>query len=119
MVDLPDSGERVNVEMELVLGTLIVGSNIPGGDACEFGGRAWINFLNFSDGSAVTTSPNGSVSTFIAGGLIVGTKTIQLPGTGQFETEIRTSDTKTRALPPPIASAVPRGNRISWREIAQ
>ena len=119
VVDLPDSGERVNVEMELVLGTLIVGSNIPGDNACEFGGRAWINYLNFSDGSAVITSPNGSVSTFIAGGLIVGTKTIQLPDTGQFKTEIRTSDTRTRAGDPPIRSAAPRGNRISWREIAQ
>jgi len=119
VVDLPESGERVNVEMELVLGTLVVGSNIPGGDACEFGGRAWINFLNFSDGSAVVTSPNGSISTFVSGGLIVGTKTIQLPGTGKFETEIRTSDTKTKTQAPPIAAAVPRGNRISWREIAQ
>ncbi len=118
VVNLPESKERVNVEMELVLGTLIVGSNIPGDSACEFGGRAWINFLNFSDGSAITTSPNGSVSTYIAGGLIVGNKTIQLPG-GKFETEIRTSDTKTKPLPPPIATAVPRGNRISWREIAQ
>jgi Tfp pilus tip-associated adhesin PilY1 len=118
VVNLPESKERVNVEMELVLGTLIVGSNIPGDSACEFGGRAWINYLNFSDGSAISTSPNGSVSASVAGGLIVGTKTVQLPG-GKFETEVRTSDTKTKALPPPIATAVPRGNRISWREIAQ
>ena len=118
VVDLPDPGERVNVNMELVLGTLIVGSNVPGGDACSFGGYGWINFLNFSTGLAVTTSPNASVSTFISGGLIVGTKTIELPG-NKFETEIRTSDTKTKALPPPIGPAVPRGNRISWREITQ
>ena len=33
-VDLPISGERVNVDPKLQLGTLIVASNIPANDAC-------------------------------------------------------------------------------------
>ena len=33
-VDLPDAGERVNVEMKLRSGTLIVGSNVPQISAC-------------------------------------------------------------------------------------
>jgi Tfp pilus tip-associated adhesin PilY1 len=115
VVNLPEQGERVNVNMELVLGTLIVGSNVPGGDACSAGGHAWINFLNFSTGLAVPGST--SVSTFIDGGLIVGVKTIQL--NDEFKTEVSKSNTEIKPVDPPVPPAIPRGNRISWREIAQ
>ncbi len=118
VVNLPDSGERVNVNMELVLGTLIVGSNVPQSTACSSGGYGWINYLDFATGLAVTGSPNQSVSVIQDGGLIAGIKTIQLPG-GQFKTEIRKGDGTNAVGTPPIGPAAPRGNRISWREIAQ
>jgi Tfp pilus tip-associated adhesin PilY1 len=128
VVDLPDSGERVNVNMELVLGTLIVGSNVPQSSACSSGGYGWINYLDFRTGSAVGSSGtvggsglggingNGGVSVRMDGGLIVGTKTIQLPNK-EFRTLIRMGDGSNREGTPPPPPLLPQGNRISWREI--
>ena len=118
VVNLPDSGERVNINMELVLGTLIVGSNVPQSTACSSGGYGWINYLDFATGLAVTGSANQSVSVIQDGGLIAGIKTIQLPN-GDFRTEIRKGDGTNAVGTPPVPPAIPRGNRISWREIAQ
>ncbi len=118
VVNLPDSGERVNINMELVLGTLIVGSNVPQSTACSSGGYGWINYLDFATGLAVTGSPNQSVSVIQDGGLIAGIKTIQLPN-GQFKTEIRKGDGTNAIGTPTIRPPIPQGNRISWREIAQ
>jgi type IV pilus assembly protein PilY1 len=128
VVDLPDVGERVNVNMELILGTLIVGSNVPGGDACAFGGYGWLNFLNFRTGEAIgggsgsgsgtVVNPNAIVSSYVGDGLIVGTKTVSLSG-GKRITEVSTSNAKITAKEPFFEPPLPRGNRISWREIAQ
>ena len=118
VVNLPDSGERVNVKMELVLGTLIVASNVPQSTACSSGGYGWLNFLNYSSGLAVPTSPNNSVSLKFDDGLIVDATPILLPD-GSRKAEVRTSDGKTTSAPVPIGPATALGNRISWREISQ
>ncbi len=118
VVNLPDAGERVNVKMELLLGTLVVASNVPQNSACSSGGYGWLNFLNYSSGLAVTTSPNNSVSTKYDYGLIVDATPIELPD-GTRKAEVRTSDGKTTAAPVPVGPATARGNRISWREISQ
>ena len=47
------SGERVNVEMRLRSGTLIVGSNVPQISACVSGGYSWLNYFNYRDGTAL------------------------------------------------------------------
>ena len=62
VVNLADSGERVNVDMKLAVGTLVIASNVPQSNACEEGGYAWFNYLDFASGNAVTSSPNGVVS---------------------------------------------------------
>lgn len=43
--DLPTTGERVFVNPQLALGTLVVTSGIPSGDACSPGGDSWIYFF--------------------------------------------------------------------------
>ena len=53
--------ERVNVEMKLARGTLAFGSNVPQDDACKVGGHSWLNFLSFSSGLAVASSPSFAV----------------------------------------------------------
>ena len=35
VVDLPDTGERVNVDLKLQLGTLVVASNVPSEAGCD------------------------------------------------------------------------------------
>jgi len=128
-----ERGERVNVEMKLVLGTLVVGSNVPTDDVCTVGGHSWYNYLNFSDGQAVSgadlsnpTDPASRriVSEYLAGSIIVGFNVIQLPpppgsSNPRFVTEIHTSDGLEYARKLPVAPAPFQGKRISWREIVQ
>ena len=56
VVDLPTSGERVNVEMKLRSGTLIAGSNVPTGSACSSSGYGRLNYFDFKSGLAVSDS---------------------------------------------------------------
>jgi type IV pilus assembly protein PilY1 len=55
-VDLPISGERVNVDPKLQLGTLIVASNVPVSDACTTGGYSYLNFFDYKSGSYIASS---------------------------------------------------------------
>ncbi|MDR0259419.1 MAG: hypothetical protein LBI76_06395, partial [Comamonas sp.] len=58
-VDLPDEGERVNVNMQLAGTTLVVASNVPSDEPCLAGGYGWLNYLNFETGMAVNGNPDG------------------------------------------------------------
>jgi type IV pilus assembly protein PilY1 len=115
-IDLPDSGERVNVQMQLRFGTLVVGSNVPQISACSAGGYSWLNYLNYSSGLAVSTSPSLSVSEQVANSLIVGLTVVQLP-----DRAVRilgtTSDAGTFNKADPVNTVPPNVKRVSWREI--
>jgi Tfp pilus tip-associated adhesin PilY1 len=75
----PSPGELVNIDPKLVLGTLVVITNIPttSADSCTSGGTSKFYNFDFKTGSAVTSSPNGVVGwssgTIIVGGSIVQT----------------------------------------------
>ena len=60
-VDLPDSGERVNVSPILVFGTLLVPSTVPSNTLCAPGGYGYLNFFDYKTGSS--RLPSGVVST--------------------------------------------------------
>ncbi len=76
----PSLSERVNVEMKLARGTLAFGSNVPQDDACKVGGHSWLNFLNFSNGLAVDSSPSFAVSVLSTDALIVGLNIVDIQG---------------------------------------
>jgi type IV pilus assembly protein PilY1 len=117
IVDLPESRERVNVEMKLARGTLAFGSNVPQDDACKVGGHSWLNFLNFSNGLAVTSSPSFAVSVLSTDALIVGLNIVDIQsrmiGLRRFSDGTGDSSEIPFTMPPPT------GKRISWREIVQ
>ena len=46
-------GERVNIDPQLVLGTLIVVTNVPASNACTIGGDSWLYQFNYASGSFV------------------------------------------------------------------
>ena len=122
VVDLPDTGERVNVEMKLRSQTLIIGSNVPLISACTAGGYSWLNYLNFRSGLAVIGSSNLSVSTSVANSLIVGLTVITLsrggpPGSGVPAGLVTTSNAGVLTLDIPFAPTSPPVKRISWREV--
>jgi type IV pilus assembly protein PilY1 len=116
-VDLPDSGERVNVSMELQLGTLVVASNVPANTACEPGGFGYLNYFDFQTGF----SPAGSTarSGFRVTGLTVGLSIVRLP-----DGSVVVYRQKHTGEPPgkeavPISSGSPSGKRLTWRELMQ
>ena len=134
VVDLNgEAGERVNVPMLLIRGELVFASNVPSAvnSACTSGGDGFLNYLNFTNGTAIgSTNVTGSipdsnglrVSNYIAGGLITGVTAIRLTssdGSSKFKLITRSSDTSVQAVePPPPPPQIVKG-RISWREIAQ
>ena len=129
VVDLAEPGERVNVDMKLVLGTLVFASNVPMDIPCSIGGHSWFNQLDFRTGTAVTTAPlsgtDGVISNYLANSLNVGFNVIQREraagnnNPGDFQANARQGD--GRRLTPPTYVAPPPfiGKRISWREVVQ
>jgi type IV pilus assembly protein PilY1 len=138
VVDFPDAistpteaGERVNVDMKLILGTLVIASNVPTNDVCTVGGHSWYNYLNFSDGQAVNGADLSNagnplsprvVSEYLSDSIIVGFNVIQLPPppgstNPRFVTELHTSDGRQYARNLPVSPPPFQGKRISWREI--
>ncbi len=116
-VDLPEPGERVNVSMELQLGTLVVASNVPANTACEPGGFGFLNFFDFATGF----SPAGSTarSGFRVTGLTVGLSIVRLP-----DGSVVVYRQKHTGEPPgkeavPISAGAPTGKRLTWRELMQ
>jgi type IV pilus assembly protein PilY1 len=115
-VDLPDSGERVNVDPKLQLGTLIVGSNIPASDACTSGGSGWLNFLDYETGGFIQTTGNTVAGLRVGNALIVGISVVRLPD-GKTVAIVTTSDNKYPNLAPPFSTPSPTGRRSTWREL--
>ena len=117
-VDLPESGERVNVDMKLQLGVLVVASNVPANTACEPGGFSFLNFFDIRTGF----SPAGLTSRVgyrFSGSLTVGISIMRLPD-GRV---VVLGQKSTAGLPDlgdvPIAAGAPTGRRVTWREIIQ
>lgn len=121
--DLPDSGERVNIDIKLQLGTLIVASNVPVSNACNIGGYGWLNYFNYTTGCAVGNSTNSSVGQRLVGSsgtesLAVGTNVVRLPS-GKTVVIATTSAAEQITFDAPFDTPAPTGKRVSWREVAQ
>ena len=115
-VDLPDSGERVNVDPVLQLGTLVVPSNVPSTDSCVAGGYGWINFFDYRTGSFVAGATANMASTKIAASLVVGINVVQLPG-GKVVTIVTTADNQQLTQQTPVSPPTVAGRRVTWREL--
>jgi type IV pilus assembly protein PilY1 len=115
-IDLPDKGERVSVDPQLQLGTLVIGSNVPSTDTCVACGTAWINTFDFRTGGYVAGATGNAVSQKITGSVAVGINVIQLPG-GKVVTVVTTADNQQLPVETPIAPANFQGKRVGWREL--
>jgi len=126
VVNLPDAGERVNVEMKLRSGTLIVGSNVPQISACVSGGYSWLNYFNYRDGSALPGGTAGgtglgqqfSVSQQFSNFLIVGITIVKLPGIGSKPKVYVTGSNSTIEAVDLKFAPGDDPKRVSWREIS-
>ena len=115
-IDLPDKGERVSVDPQLQLGTLVIGSNVPSTDTCVAGGTAWINTFDYRTGGYIAGATANAVSQKISGSVAVGINVIQLPG-GKVVTVVTTADNQQLPVETPIAPVNFQGKRVGWREL--
>jgi len=115
-VDLPISGERVNIDMRLQLGTLIVGSNIPANNACNAGGFSFLNFFDYRTGSYIPSAGGNLAGQRVGNSLLVGINVVRLPN-NKTVAIATTSDNQHPTLYPPFQSPNPVGRRVGWTEL--
>lgn len=114
-------GERVDIDPQLVLGTVVLVSNIPQvgtSNACAVGGSSWLYQLSFASGAYLdslssTKQVGGRISD---NALAVGTVVFRLPG-GALKA--LATDATGNMSPLSITTQSPGGaaQRSSWREI--
>jgi len=109
-------GERVNIDPQLILGTLVVVTNVPGGDACDLGGESWIYFFDYKSGQYVSTSPGNAVATHLGNAITVGVVVFQLPD-GTIKGIATDAKGNKQAVDIPIGSGAINARRTSWREL--
>ena len=57
-VDLPDAGERFNIDMLLDNGVLLAPTLVPSATSCAPGGYGWFNYFNYKNGKPPITASN-------------------------------------------------------------
>lgn len=112
-------GERVNVDMQLQLGTLTVAGNVPENNACNLGGYAWLYNFDYKTGHYVAGASGGvSGNRLTSNSLIAGLKTIKLTS-GKTTTLVTGTDggITSHGNPSSGYGSAPTGKRVSWREL--
>jgi type IV pilus assembly protein PilY1 len=122
-LDLPEDGERVNIDMKLELGTLIVASNVPPVCRCEIGGTSWLNYVDATQGTAVNTSTNVVTGTRPKDAQgkptqVVGLNVIRTV-TGEVKVLATTRQGTIEKPQIPIMAPQVVGKRVSWLEIVE
>ena len=114
LVDLPDPGERVNIDPLVQLGILSIPSNVPTTDTCTAGGYAWFNFFDVATGGVVPRPGNDHAST----------KTRPAPGRPELSatpaaiarSSPSTTPARSQKQPAPSPACL-RGAPVTWREL--
>jgi len=111
-----EAGERVNIDPILVLGTLVLTTNVPSQDACTVGGDSWTYFFDYSSGLYVSSSPDQIGGYKKIGALVVGNVVVRLPSGALrlIQTDVK-GDKTTRGVP--VGGAAGVGRRVNWREL--
>jgi type IV pilus assembly protein PilY1 len=127
LVDLPESRERVNVDPQLVSGTLLVASNIPSSSSCAAGGTSFINFMDYLTGGFVgsSNSPSetdtNSASSSRLGAIIVGFVVLKLSSGKAVNVTLADSPTPQNVGGATFGSDGQDGlysnTRAGWREL--
>lgn len=109
LVDLPDTGERINVPMAVYGNTLVAASNIPSASAlaaCEAAGQGsgWLYFLDMATGIGEFTH---FPSSMIAGTNVMAGGVIVVPAIGDA--------VKKEVKFPSVGST--QTSRANWREV--
>jgi type IV pilus assembly protein PilY1 len=116
--DGSSAGERVNLDPQLVMGTLNLKTNVPSINACVFGGDSWVYQLSYMAGTYVSTAPGQTAGQKISGATTVGFVIVALPSGGLKDiTTIASGDKRTFGVN--IGGSNGQGRRVGWREVTQ
>jgi type IV pilus assembly protein PilY1 len=109
-------GERVNIDMQLVRGVLLVATNEPNSEPCSTGGNSFFYQFDYQSGSYVASAPGAIVGTKLSSALAAGFVVYRLPS-GQLKfAEINVNGVKkVGGVNPGSGGAI--GKRVSWREL--
>lgn len=116
-----DSGERTNIDPQLIGGTLLVATNVPTAGACNTGGYSYLNYFDYKTGGYVAGS-GGQVSVKAGNALIVGFVVLKLATGYAVNATLSDNPTPTKVTGPVITpggtgSDAYINTRTSWREI--
>ena len=120
ITNLATSGERVNIDPQLIQGTLLVVSNAPDADACSTGGESFLYQLNYlNPGKPPTTGASvGTSITRLGSAVAVGLTVIRLPS-GAIKAIIPLADTSKSTQDVKTFSVSVSTRRIGWRQLFQ
>jgi len=114
-VDFLTTGERVNVDPQLALGTLVVTTNIPISSPCVAGGSSYLYQFGYANGSGVGTT---TVATETTTALTVGNVIVQLPsGAVKIISTLSNGKQVTTGLNTAATSSTLR--HVNWRVVPQ
>ena len=111
-------GERINIDIELILGTLVVVTNVPipaSGVQCEIGGSSWLYQLDFRTGQFVATAPGQVAGSSLGSVITVGIAVVQLPS-GAIKGIVTSADTSKSTQGVIIGGSAGSLRRFSYRE---
>jgi type IV pilus assembly protein PilY1 len=111
-------GERVNIDPQLVLGTLTVATNIPNPNACSGSGSSYVYQFDHKSGSYVSTSGQVTATKIFNDALTVGFVVIQLANK-TVKAIINADDGRKETLGVHTGTGSVSTRRISWRELIQ
>ena len=111
-------GERVNIDIQLVRGVLLVVANEPNNEACSSGGNSFFYQFDYRSGSYLAASPGQVVGVKLGSALAAGFVVYRLPS-GQLKyTGIDvTGQKQTGGVLPGSSGSL--GRRATWRELYQ
>ncbi|MEJ6006405.1 PilC/PilY family type IV pilus protein [Paucibacter sp. AS339] len=113
-VDLPDSGERISVDMLLQFNTLTAASNVPKAAASctSGGGYSWLYFFDIATGG----NTGSLVATKISNAMVVGLSPFLLANGKSGVIVNRTDGIEKQPVPTPAPSST-GAKRTAWREL--
>ena len=128
-VDFQTTGERINIDPQLAMGTLFVATNVPNSTACAAGGDSWFYQFNYASGSPVSGATSNVVGTKNVGAEIAGFTLISLGGSdgsggggssgGTIKAIVTLSNGQTPTNSANIAQTNSTVRRVGWREVPQ
>lgn len=121
-IDLPEAGERIVQDAQVVSTYLLTASMIPTGNACDADGRGYINALDAFTGTSASNSyfdldrnsaTNDKINDLPVGSVDAGVGMPTLPNLMRGVMLVAGSNGEIVAVP----TIPPRWERISWRDL--